>query len=88
MDREHKNAQLKEITEETVKTYIDNIVKIVCSINDIAHEMSKDIKGNINRSGEKIYHVYGGAFYNKIEAKEWFVSKKEAEDAGYRASKR
>lgn len=88
MDREHKNAQIKEITEETVKTYIDNVIKIVYSINDVAHTMSKDIKGNINNKGEKIYHIYSGVFYDKIEANEWFVSKEEAENAGYRSSKR
>lgn len=46
------------------------------------------IKGNINSKGEKIYHVPGGAFYDKTNAEEYFDTVEEAEAAGYRASKR
>lgn len=48
----------------------------------------KLIKGNINSKGEKIYHVPGGAYYNKTNPEEWFKTEAEAEAAGYRESKR
>lgn len=51
------------------------------------------IKGNINSKGERIYHVPGGAFYDKTkidtsQGERWFKSREEAEAAGWRASKR
>lgn len=46
------------------------------------------IKGNINSKGEKIYHVPGGAFYNKTNPEAWFNTEEEAQVAGYRRSKR
>lgn len=46
------------------------------------------IKGNINRKGEKIYHVPGGAYYNRTQAEEYFNTEEEAIRAGYRRSKR
>ena len=46
------------------------------------------IKGNKNRKGEKIYHVPGGAYYDKTNPEEWFFTEEEAQAAGYRASKR
>lgn len=46
------------------------------------------VKGNINSSGEKIYHVPGGAYYDKTIPEEWFFTEEEAQAAGYRKSKR
>ncbi|TDT46004.1 nuclease-like protein [Fonticella tunisiensis] len=46
------------------------------------------IKGNISSSGEKIYHMPGGAYYNRTVAGEWFKTEAEAQAAGYRRSKR
>jgi len=48
------------------------------------------IKGNISRSGERIYHVPGGRFYarTRIDAakgERWFCSEQEALSAGWRA---
>jgi hypothetical protein len=50
------------------------------------------IKGNVNRSGECIYHEPGGRWYSKInmdlsKGKRWFCSVAEAEAAGCRAPK-
>jgi len=50
------------------------------------------IKGNISSSGEKIYHVPGGAYYDKTSIDEskgerWFCSEQEAQSFGWRASK-
>ena len=51
------------------------------------------IKGNISSKGIKIYHEPRGAYYNRTvidvsKGERWFCSKKEAEIAGWRASKR
>lgn len=46
------------------------------------------IKGNINSRGEKIYHVPGGAFYERTIAEQMFCTEKEAVSAGFRKSKR
>jgi endonuclease YncB( thermonuclease family) len=51
------------------------------------------IKGNISSSGERIYHVPGGSYYDatKIDlskGERWFCSEAEAQAAGWRKSKR
>lgn len=46
------------------------------------------IKGNINSKGEKIYHVPGGAYYDRTDAEELFNTEAEAQAAGYRKSSR
>lgn len=50
------------------------------------------IKGNISSSGEKIYHVPSGTYYNKTvidesKGERWFCSETEASQAGWRKSK-
>jgi len=50
------------------------------------------IKGNVTRSGECIYHLPGGRYYNAVKmdqskGKRWFCSQEEAEAAGCRRSK-
>ncbi len=51
------------------------------------------IKGNISSSGEKIYHVLGGASYNQTEidpgkGERWFCTETEAVASGWRKSQR
>jgi len=46
------------------------------------------VKGNHSSSGELIYHVPGGQFYNATNPEECFANAAEAQAAGYRASKR
>lgn len=46
------------------------------------------IKGNISSSGEKIYHMPGGAYYDRTNPEAWFNTEAEAQAAGYRRSKR
>ena len=46
------------------------------------------IKGNINRDGERIYHLPGQANYDRIEAEFLFESEEQAQAAGFRASQR
>jgi endonuclease YncB( thermonuclease family) len=49
------------------------------------------IKGNINRNGDRIYHMPGDSSYGKIDMsagrKHWFCSEDEAKAAGWRAAK-
>jgi endonuclease YncB( thermonuclease family) len=50
------------------------------------------IKGNVNRQGEKIYHVPWGRDYAKVKmdlskGKQWFCSQDEAERAGWRLAR-
>lgn len=51
------------------------------------------VKGNISSSGEKIYHVPGGAYYDAVKIDEaagekFFDSEEEAVAAGWRKSSR
>jgi endonuclease YncB( thermonuclease family) len=51
------------------------------------------IKGNISAIGERIYHVPGGAFYDRTiisvaKGERWFCSEAEARAAGWRRSRR
>ena len=52
------------------------------------------IKGNISlRTGERIYHVPGGDYYDKTEispekGERWFCTEEEAVENGWRKSKR
>lgn len=54
---------------------------------------SCDIKGNVNSSGERIYHTPDGQFYDRTDIKpeegdRWFCTIGEAEAAGFRQSER
>jgi endonuclease YncB( thermonuclease family) len=51
------------------------------------------IKGNVNRNGERIYHMPGQEYYDKVEmdprkGKRWFCTPEEAEAAGWRRALR
>jgi hypothetical protein len=46
------------------------------------------IKGNINREGERIYHLPGQANYDRVEAEFLFETEEQAKTAGFRASQR
>ena len=45
-----------------------------------------DIKGNINRSGDKIYHLPGSPSYEQTNPEEWFCTEQEARDSGFRSA--
>ena len=49
---------------------------------------SCNIKGNISSSGEKIYHMPDGAYYDRTKEEQMFCSTSEAEAAGFRPSMR
>jgi endonuclease YncB( thermonuclease family) len=51
------------------------------------------IKGNVNENGERIYHMPGQAFYDRVRmdlghGKRWFCTAEEAEAAGWRRALR
>jgi endonuclease YncB( thermonuclease family) len=50
------------------------------------------IKGNVNRQGERIYHMPGGLSYAKVNmnapGKRWFCTEEEAKAAGWRPAYR
>jgi cell division septation protein DedD len=46
------------------------------------------VKGNIASTGKKIYHVKGGAFYNRVKPEECFNTEAEALAAGFIKSSR
>ncbi len=46
------------------------------------------IKGNKNARGELIYHLPGGAFYERTNPVEWFETEEDAQASGYRRSAR
>ena len=51
------------------------------------------IKGNINKDGERIYHMQGQGSYAKLkmdrgDGKRWFCTAEEAEAAGWRRALR
>lgn len=44
------------------------------------------IKGNINSTGAKIYHLPGSSSYEQTKPEEWFCSEQEARDNGFKNS--
>ena len=51
-----------------------------------------EIKGNINAAGEKIYHMPGQYFYDRVVVNSafggrWFKTEEQAQGAGFRRSK-
>ena len=51
------------------------------------------VKGNVNSKGERIYHVAGGRFYERVKIKpkegdRCFRTPQEAQAAGFRPSQR
>jgi hypothetical protein len=46
------------------------------------------VKGNISSTGSKIYHVKGGAFYDRVKPEQCFNTEAEAQAAGFRKSSR
>jgi beta-lactamase superfamily II metal-dependent hydrolase len=65
------SASVKTKEAESEKLYVDSSGKGL-------------IKGNINSRGEKIYHLPGGAYYDRTVPEEWFRTEREAQEAGYR----
>ncbi|MEK9661560.1 MAG: hypothetical protein VW644_07495 [Alphaproteobacteria bacterium] len=57
------------------------------------HDPGCEIKGNIDRAGNRVYHVPGGQYYVSVvvdaaAGERWFCSIADAEAAGWRKSPR
>jgi endonuclease YncB( thermonuclease family) len=50
----------------------------------VAPSASCTIKGNVNRSGERIYHMPSDPYYARTKPENWFCSESEAQAAGFR----
>ena len=84
----YRTQQEKPAPKETAKPQVKKEPKPQPKEEPKTNSGSCNIKGNISSSGEKIYHVPGGQFYEITNPEEMFCSTGEAESAGYRASKR
>ncbi len=79
----------KESSTET-----DTLLPVSSTSSDNTQDNTNcDIKGNISSSGEKIYHVPGGQYYgvtqiDRSKGEKMFCSEDEAEQSGWRKSKR
>lgn len=65
---------------------------VAAAIQEPANEECR-IKGNINASGERIYHMPGQHFYERTrispeQGERWFCSQIEASEAGWRPARR
>ena len=76
----------KSTNNNTQKQKNDTVTNVNNSNTTTSHQGK--IKGNINSKKEKIYHVPGGAYYDRTIAEEYFDTEEEAQAAGYRKSKR
>jgi endonuclease YncB( thermonuclease family) len=70
-----------------------NAILLASASGPVAPSPDCTIKGNVNRSGECIYHTPASRWYAKIEMKvskgtRWFCSVEDAEAAGCRETKR
>jgi hypothetical protein len=70
-----------------------NAILLASASGSVAPSPDCTIKGNVNRSGECIFHQPTSRWYAKIEMKiskgtRWFCSVEEAEAAGCRETKR
>lgn len=70
----------------TDRGFDSNAFNIEGNSDDGQNSGDCDIKGNINRNGNKIYHVPGSASYEQTNQEEWFCSEKEARDNGFRSA--
>lgn len=50
----------------------------------IAPSAKCNIKGNVNKEGERIYHLPADPLYYRVKPENWFCSNQEAESAGFR----
>lgn len=49
--------------------------------------MKAEIKGNIRKNGEKVYHVPGGRYYDLTHAEVMFKTEEDAQKAGFKKSR-
>jgi len=62
-------------------------------LNSTQDKTKCPVKGNVNRKGQRIYHIPTGRYYHRtkiktIEGDRCFDTEEKAQDAGFRRSKR
>lgn len=92
----HTLEKIEPVKQEPVSTPPADVAKEPVAVPVLVAGKKKEvvadnckIKGNINRTGEKIYHVPGGRWYEKTKIEEgegerWFCTEEEAGQAGWR----
>lgn len=83
-----KKTETNKKTETKKESSSSKTTKQQAAPKDNARCADPKIKGNINSKGEKIYHVPGGAYYDRTIPEAWFCTEEEAKAAGFRPSKR
>lgn len=90
-DWRHRNAKTQILGATSVP--VDAQLKILSpKVGEEPPNAGCVIKGNLGRSGQCIYHVPGGQFYDRLRMqptslRRWFCSETDAEAAGCRRSK-
>lgn len=83
-----REAQKKKVGIWSIEDYVtDEGFQTTENTNENDPSQCK-IKGNINSSGEKIYHLPGGSSYEVTKPEQIFCTIEEAKDAGFRPVKR
>ena len=80
-ERERAEQVERERAEQVERERAEQVEK------EKAQLACSNIRGNISSSGEKIFHMPSGQFYEKTVPEETFCTKSEARSAGYRESK-
>ncbi|MFE8701050.1 thermonuclease family protein [Cytobacillus sp. FJAT-54145] len=89
-----KEAMKKGVGIYSIENYVQEdgfhpeVIKKKTSTPKTSPSSSCVVKGNIASSGEKIYHIKGGASYNSVKPEACFKTEQEAKNAGYRKAKR
>ncbi|MGM0804252.1 MAG: thermonuclease family protein [Bacillota bacterium] len=88
-DRIQKQAQKEGVGIWSVENYVQEEGYIFDeeAQPEIATNQECTIKGNINSSGDKIYHLESGRYYKITKPEKWFCTEREAVDSGFRKSK-
>ena len=86
-----KPKEVKQQEQQNKSTQTTSTTKQIS--NTESSSQKPLIKGNINREGEKIYHIPGQRDYDKTiidtsKGERWFYSEEEAVAAGWRRAKR
>jgi hypothetical protein len=67
---------------------VEQAREVARDVAERADQPLRPIKGNISRSGERIYHLPGQANYDRVEPEFSFQTEEQARAAGFRPSQR
>ncbi len=73
---------------EQAQAVVNHAREVAKEAADQAEPAQRPVKGNINREGERIYHIPGQANYDRIDADMLFESEEQAQAAGFRPAQR